>query len=140
MVNPNELGDLLWERDAELAFSKMAEIELAAEWCRRKGPHKLEFLNKIRLILQAEEIQMNRLGLTEAIRIGAVKRTPTLSLLTPSQALRLLECYKRAVTNSPAIWKAKNIHEMSRIESDARRDDTIAKIREQLQKQKRNFQ
>lgn len=132
MADPRELGGLLWEREAERAYSKMAEIEEAAEWCRRNGPHKFEFLNKLRAILLEEEIQMAKLGLNEAIRVGAVKRVPTLSLLTPSQALRLLECYKRATANSLAMWRAKDIDEMDKIESDQRRKTTIAKIREQL--------
>ncbi len=130
MTDPCELGGLLWEQEAELAFSHNTEIEKAAEWCRRNGPHKLEFLNQMRKILQTEEIQMHRLGLTQATRTGAVKRTPVLTLLSPSQALRLLECYKRAITGLSAIWRAKDIREMDQIEADARRDATIAKIRE----------
>jgi hypothetical protein len=130
VADPRELGGLLWERDAELAFSHNDEIEKAAEWCRRNGPHKFEFLNQLRKLLQAEESQMHRLGLTEAVRTGAIKRTPVLTILSPSQALRLLECYKRAVANSPKMWRAKDIHEMHQIEADARRDAIIARIRE----------
>lgn len=136
MADPRELGGLLWERQAELAYSRMAEIEKAAEWCRRNGPHKLEFLNQMKKLLSEEDIQMARLGLGEALRLGAVKRTPVLTVLSPSQALRLLECYKRAVTNTPRMWRAKSIDEMDKLDSDTRRDATIADIREQL-RQKR---
>lgn len=114
----------------------MDEIEKAAEWCRRNGPHKFEFLNQIRAVLQREEIQLARMGLGEAIRNGAVKRTPVLNTLTPSQALRLLECYRRAVVNTSDVWQAKSIEEMDKIQADTRRDGTIAKIREQLKKQR----
>lgn len=136
MADPRELGGLLWERQAELAFSRMAEIEKAAEWCRRNGPHKLEFLNQMKKLLSAEEIQMARLGLGEALRLGTVKRTPVLTILSPSQALRLLECYKRAVTNTPSMWRARSIEDMDKLDSDTRRDTTIAEIREQLRRQR----
>lgn len=134
MSDPRELGGLLWERDAELAYSYNDEIEKAAEWCRREGPHRLEFLNKLRQILVAEETQMARMGLGEAVRVGAVKRTPTLAILTPSQALRMLECYKRKMADTDKMWRAKNIHEMRLVEADARRDAVVHKVREQLQK------
>ncbi len=136
MADPRELGGLLWERQAELAFSRMAEIEKAAEWCRRNGPHKLEFLNQMKKLLSEEEIHMARMGLGEALRIGTVKRTPVLTTLSPSQALRLLECYKRAVANTPGMWRAKSIAEMDKLDSDTRRDATIAEIREQLRRQR----
>lgn len=138
MATTHEFGSLMWEREAELAFARTAEIDIAAEWCRKKGPHKLEFLNQIRQILMAEDVQMARMGLSEAIRIGSVKSTPILSILTPSQALRLLECYKRSLHTSKAIWRTKNLAEIEKIEADIRRDDIIAKIRKELKERREN--
>lgn len=129
MADPRELGGLQWERDAELAYSKSEQIEKAAEWCRRNGPHHLEFLNQMRKILIDEEVQMARMGLAEALRTGAVKRSSVLTLLSPSQALRLLECHLRATSG---MWGAKNIREMDDMAADRRRDATIADIRRKL--------
>ncbi len=119
----------MWERDAEIAYGHLAEIETAAEWCRRNGPHRLEFLNQIRKILMDEEIHMARCGFGEAIRTGAVKRTGVLSLLSPSQALRLLECHLRATAD---MWGARSIDEMDKIKADRKRDAVVADIRRRL--------
>lgn len=138
MATIQEFGDLIWEREAELAFSRTTDIELAAEWCRKKGPHKLEFLNQIRQLLMAEDLQMARMGLSESIRRGTVKRTPTLSILTPSQALRLLECYKRSIHTNKAVWQAKNLAQIEKAEADIRRDSVIASIRRELKERREN--
>jgi hypothetical protein len=125
----DSMGSLLYEREAELAYRRQEEIEEAARWCKALYPHKFEFLNSIYLELVAEERQFARLGLTQAIASGAVKPSPVLTLLTPSQALRLLECYKRATANDPAMWRAKNIKEIDKLQADRRLSKTIAEIR-----------
>jgi hypothetical protein len=124
--------------EAELAYAHVEAIIVAEEWCRTKGPHKLRFLNDIRQILMAEDRQMYRMRLSEAIRTGAVKRTHVLELLTPSQALRLLECHKRATSDNDKIWKARNLQEMLRIESRQRRDEGISRIRQERKEMKLN--
>lgn len=138
LADPRELGGLLWERQAELAFSRMAEIEEAAKWCCKNGPHKLEFLNQMKKLLSEEEIHMTRMGLGDVLRLGIVKRTPVLTVLSPSQALRLLECHKRAMINTSRVWRAKSITDIDKLESDIRRDATIAEIRERLRQQREN--
>lgn len=128
------MSEELWEKEAELAYSKSDELEKAAEWCRRNGPHRLEFLNQMRKILLAEEIHFARNGLDEAIRTGAVKRTPVLIQLTPSQALRMWECWKRATLDDPRVWRAKGPEAIAKLEADIKRDQVIAEIR-RLRKQ-----
>lgn len=132
MADPRELGGLLYEREAELAYSKQDEIEAAAEWCKRRGPHKLAFLQSIRELLLAEEIQLIRMGFKESIRIGAIKKTPVLLLLTPSQAIRLLECYKRAILNTKEVWRAKDIHAIDDIERELKHKAFIDNCKEQI--------
>lgn len=136
MPDPRELGGLLFERDAELALTKQDEIEKAATWCRQNAPHKFQFLQDMFRLLIAEDAHMSRLGLAHAIRTGAVKRTPVLSILTPSQALRLLECYRRAFADDPDIWRARDIRQMDRIAAEKRCRATVEDIRRQLMERK----
>lgn len=131
-----EFGGLLYEQEAEKAFERQAEIEEAAIWCKSYYPHKFEFLNVIRNLLIAEERQYARLGLSAALRTGVVKLQPVLAILTPSQALRLLESYKRAIADDPKIWRAKKIEEIEKLEADKRRDTVVAEVRAELARRK----
>lgn len=132
MADPRDLGGLLYEREAELAFANQAEIEKAAEWCRTATPHKLPFLRDMWRLLTQESNHLAKFRLSEALRTGAVKRTPVLTLLTPSQALRLLECYRRATLDDPAIWKARDVREMDKIISEKKLNATLANLRRQI--------
>ncbi len=127
----------IYEREAELAFQRNDEIEKAALWCKKNYPHKFQFLDTIYRLLVEEERQYVRLGLINAVRNGTVKLQPTLSILTPSQALRLLESYKRATINDPKVWHTKNIIEIEKVEADNRRDAAVSEIRKSLEEKTR---
>jgi hypothetical protein len=135
-----EFSSRLYEIEADLAYSRQAEIEEAARWCKANYPHKFQFLNEIYLLLVAEERHFARLGLTQALASGAVKLSPVLALLTPSQALRLLECFKRAVADNPKVWRAKNIWDIDKIQADQKLGQTIASIRQELRQRRRDPQ
>ncbi len=130
-MNP-ELVLSPWEQEAELAFNKSTEIEEAGRWCRTGYPHRFEFLNQIWRLLVAEEHHFARLGLSTAARRKVIKHSPILAILSPSQALRLLECYKRAQLDTLAAWRAPSIKELERIEADHRRDQVIEQCRAKI--------
>lgn len=127
-----EIGGMLYERAAEEAYRRQDLIEEAAAWCKKNYPHKFEFLNALYFLLVAEERHFVKLGLSMALRSGAVKLQPVLAVLTPSQALRLLESYKRAIADDPKIWRTKKVEDMEKIESDQRRDKIVAEVKARL--------
>lgn len=129
-----DLGELLYEKEAEEAFSREGEIEDAARWCKAKYPHRFQFLNEIYKLLTAEEQHLKKLGFGTSIKTGAVRLQPVLTILTPSQALRLLESFKRATANDRDIWKAKDIKKIEALESDKKRDEIVNKVKEALRK------
>jgi hypothetical protein len=129
-------GGLIFEREAELAYKHEAEIEKAATWCKSNYPHKFKFLNDIYQLLVYEERQLAHMGMSQSLKSGAVKLQPILAILTPSQALRLLEAHRRSTTNGVGIWQTKRIEEMDRLEADRRRDTIVEDIRDQLRKRK----
>ena len=136
MADVADVGSLIYEKEAELAFERQQQIEEAAEWCKKNYPHKFQFLNEIYKLLVAEQQQMARLGFLDAFRAGHAKPSPVLLLLSPSQALRLLEAFKRATTNDVRMWQVKRFHQMEKVESDRRRDATVEKIRDELRRRK----
>lgn len=126
----------LFEHEAELAYQRQDQIEAAAVWCKDNYPHEFEFLNSIYLELVAESRQYIKLGLGESVRSGVVKLSPVLALLSPSQALRLLESYKRAVANDPKMWRTKKLIDLEQLDADRRCAATIAAIRKSREEQK----
>ena len=122
----------LYEREAEMAYARMADIERAAAWCREQHPHKLQFLADMRRILMAEERHLTVAGFPDAVRRGVVRRAAVLTLLTPSQALRLLECHLRATTADQRVWRAKTVEDLDRIAADARRRLVVNEVKAAL--------
>ena len=118
----SEESESIFERDAELCYQKHDEIEIAAQWCLEKHPHSMKFLDEVYVLLVKERESLAKFRLESALRTGAVKRRPLLAILSPSQALRLLKCHKRAMLNSPEAWKIKHregkpaITELERLE------------------------
>lgn len=121
-----------YDRDASIAYAKQDEIELAAKWCKSVEYHKLDFLNHVRALLNAEEDQLRLAGYPLAYKTKAVKPLPVLTLLSPKQALRMLECYKRALMNDPEFWKARGLEEMAIIERRRELAEFVARTKEEI--------
>lgn len=105
----------IYELEAQASYDRRDEIEEAAKWCIENYPHKLMFLNQIRHLLTSEERHFRSLNIN---LFGDIKKLTTLDLISPSQSLRLLECFKRQ-TSEMNLWKAKKLSDMRRIEMAA---------------------
>jgi len=131
-MDTTDIGGFIYEKEAELAYKYLAEIEKAATWCKAKYPHRFQFLNEMRDLLVKEEKHLNK------FRLFNTNPQSVLTILTPSQALRLLEAYKRAVANDPKIWHAKRLEDILALEADKRRDAVILEIREEYKRRNTN--
>jgi hypothetical protein len=121
-------NQLLSEREAEQAYAHQQEIEQAACWCKQNYPHKFNFLNEIHDLLIAEERHLRKFGLFSKTS----KLLPVLSILTPSQALRLLESFKRAVLDLPEAWHAKRLSDITAIERARAHKTLITELKQAM--------
>lgn len=103
------------ETEADLAYVHRDEIQEAMNWAVEHGArHPLQFVRDMRYAIMRER-QAASLG---DFDVESYHGLPSyVALLSPSQELRLLECYKRATLNDPAIWAAASLEEQKSIES-----------------------
>jgi len=125
-----ETGSAIDEIEADIAYQRRDEIVQAATWCMSKT-HQMAFLAGIRAIL--DESRRRDSEFHFAIVAGTVQPSHPLEILTASQALRLLECYKRATVPDQRVWRARGLKEIEDIEADLRLRGRLARIRERIE-------